>query len=542
MGGKGLAFIAVLCLFMRGCGHTVYDVDMSVDGDTMHRTIEVSFTGTHPAMVLATQPATRPSTSPGERQTHSFGLGDTPPGTQPAISTSEQAIETIYNEARAARSTGPVTSQPYSADFIGQLPADLGGAGQVIRYESSLGSAWIYLERLRADQDPATTLETRLQAADLAAKLIAGWSRSRLGDRKDFDKLGKYLDGDFRKDLRTLSLYLWMLGAARHMSTADAATSQPSSTANIQAEDLLTLSTGQSDVALAIAQFLFEHKYIDPQDVPTIAREIVSSLGGIGRSDDKADQARVQLIKRLWVKFLTRKVGLTDKELINHLGGLLDDPKRIKEANESLAKYLKESKELKQFLDKHFTDAKKPAEDAGPEILKSLLSTALQPGGVNFLNTDDEIHMKLALAGPPVVTNGVWDAKTSRIVWHRRVQPGAGDPIPAICYAAWSKSDDAFQKKHFGRVILTGQKLLGYSMAIKALTPAEAKEWDGLVNSLTSQNAVSELVAFARSRDPKKESNLGDVVGLLAESIAKELEEATSRPAAPLAPQDGEEK
>ena len=129
-------------------------------------------------------------------------------------------------------------------------------------------SAWVYLERFRGDPDPASALQERLDAADTLASIVAGWARARLGDRRGFDRLGTYLDGDFHRDLKDLSLFTWTTGPARDMRTL-----QPPSAPGPSAEnELASLSSAQLDIVAVALQYLVERKYVDLQDVPIVMR------------------------------------------------------------------------------------------------------------------------------------------------------------------------------------------------------------------------------------------------------------------------------
>jgi len=82
--------------------------------------------------------------------------------------------------------------------------------------------------------------------------------------------------------------------------------------------------------------------------------------------------------------------------------------------------------------------------------------------------------------------NGTWDAQKGKVTWKTTVREGdnAKIQLPAVFWAVWSKPDEAFQKKHFGRLVLSADKLVEYCIWHAGLTEAEAKPWDALIASL----------------------------------------------------------
>lgn len=373
---------------------------------------------------------------------------------------------------------------------MGRTPDDVGGTGEVAWFKADMGSAWAYLERFRGDQDPASTLQSRLQAADTLACVVAGWARARLRGRKDFDKLGAYLDGDFHKDLKNLSLFIWMTGAVRGMRTpqeSEPSTAEP----DVHSGSLpISLSSGQLDVVAVVVQYLIEHEYLDLEDAPIVMRVF-----------GKSDVQRVSLFKGLWRKFLTKKIGLTNKDLIEHLVSIFD---RQDEVQESFEEYVRNCKQYKDYV----AGPPKPQPEGGPSFynkptasgfMGTLLGMAFTPPGMNLLNTDDELRLTLATCDAPVLTNGTWSKKTGKISWVRRLRPAGslvGDPLPAVCFAAWARPNEKFQETHFGKVILRGRPLLEYCLWRNSLTAKQAKEWGVLMASLKPGTASSQAASF----------------------------------------------
>jgi hypothetical protein len=509
---RGTWLCAAACAsFVGGCSHEVYDVDMSVEGNVVVRSINVRIdTGRWVQVHPASGPASEPATQPAASQQH-----QTPKDLDP--------IAAIYKVA-------PATSQPWKRGFVGRTPDDVGGAGQVEQFPSELGSAWIYLERFRGDSDPAGTLQERLRSADILASVIAGWARARLGDRKDFDKLGAYLDGEFRKDARNLSLVLWTVGATRHLSDPQG----PAGASPPEDKPGSVLTSAQKYLAAVAIQYLVERRYLALEDAPAV----IGLLGGAPNEEQSG------LLKHLWRKFLTDKIGLTDEALIDHLVGILDWGK---ETAESLETYVRSSKEYKEHAPRLARLYKEgpTTEPSGPkdkppglEFMTTLAALAFTPLGIDPFCTSDELRLTLASKDAPVLTNGTWDEKAGAIRWNGRLGPRNGygvDPLPAMCYAVWARPDERSQTRHFGRVILREGAMASYCLWRKALTPDGARQWGAFVATLKPETAAAQLASFRSAREkattaPSEKDKLAEGAGMVADAL-REPPAGTTMPA-----------
>src|SRR5947209_20434698 len=91
------------------------------------------------------------------------------------------------------------------------MPGDVGGGGSYLNLSNRLGNAAVYAERFRGDDDLTARMEKRSKAADQLTDLIIGWSERELGHEQNYRRLRHFLDSDFRRDLKNLSFYVWML-------------------------------------------------------------------------------------------------------------------------------------------------------------------------------------------------------------------------------------------------------------------------------------------------------------------------------------------
>ena len=122
-------------------------------------------------------------------------------------------------------------------------------------------------------------------------------------------------------------------------------------------------------------------------------------------------------------------------------------------------------------------------------------------GMFKLFPNDDNLEIRLATGIKPFMTNGKYNSKTGDVLWlgdiQNRVEPGKKYLfLPTICYAFWAVPNAANQAKYFGKVILDGGDLNRYILWHSDLAPAEAKQWDELLKTLTPENIVEKLSGF----------------------------------------------
>ena len=172
--------LAALAALVTGCPHNDYTVELTPRGNVIERNLtfyRVDGANTNGA-----------------------------PNYQSFPSNELAAITALYPPGQVTREGEKHIAR---AEFAGALPPDVGGAGSYKHFVSSLGSAGFYLERFRGNDDLAAQATKRLAAADQLSDLVLGWSRAEFRHEPRYQNLRRFLDGDFRRDLKNLSLYLW---------------------------------------------------------------------------------------------------------------------------------------------------------------------------------------------------------------------------------------------------------------------------------------------------------------------------------------------
>ena len=348
------------------------------------------------------------------------------------------AITALYPPGAVKRD-----GDPYSAKggFAGGMPGDIGGAGNYQHFTTSLGSAGFYVERFRGNDNLAAQTKARLAAADQLADLVIGWSRAELGREPGYKNLRRFLDGDFRRDLKNLTLYAW----AGEISTP------------------FKPQAGEEFI-VRFGQYLIEHGYLKIEDAPQLVQIWLSG-------DDSQTPRFVQ-------KLVAEKLGVPPSGPMPKSLAVLADPAALEK---SWDKYLTSSKQNRARLQQWEKDKKTKPDLQKPDLMNELVSTLIWSGSSG---EDGHLTVRLTLAAAPDHTNGKWDEARHQVVWESTLEAAeSARRLPVFCYANWSQADAAFQQQHFGRVILTGDKLLQYGVWHSALTPAQAGEWDQLLTA-----------------------------------------------------------
>lgn len=371
------------------------------------------------------------------------------------------------------------------AEFANAMPDDIGGAGTYSNFSTSLGSAAIYTERFRGNDDVATPTEARLHAADQLVDYVIGWSRAELGSDPHYPDLRKFLDTDFRRDVKNASLY-WWLGQIFDNDKPQ----------------------GGEEYMARFGQYLVEHGYLKLGELPQLVE-----AGASGDMDG---------ITRLVQRLVARKLGVPDFRPIPKSLAFLSDTDSMQASWE---KYLATTPEYRRLLwhwrrqkmlatwlnpsyVAHRTGAIGGAATNAPPPPMPQPHEALDQISTNFLafsfSTPDRVTVNLALPTPPLHTNGKWDEAGKQVTWQRGIEPaGEYSPLPAFFFATWATPDEGFQKAHFGKVLVNGDDLLTCVLWRNGLNSSEGRECDTLLAGLQpSDDPASKFIGFHFSDEP----------------------------------------
>ena len=381
--------------------------------------------------------------------------------------------------------------------FAGAMPADVGGAGSYLNLSSSLGNAAVYAERFRGDDDLTARMEKRSKAADQLTDLIIGWSDREMGHERNYRRLRHFLDTDFRRDVKNMSFYTWMLQAS------DAAK-----------------RGALEEFPLRFGQYLVERGYLKVEDLPDIFRiatdngperlmlliqRLVAAKLGISRSDATppglAMLADADATWKSWADYLRTtpvyraRLRHWQKEKI--LWG-------VRVAQQDVADFLKSRGQTNSVSPRSASPTKPDPTDVAAELTLELLENQFLS-----LETEDHLAVRLSLPSAPTHTNGKWDEIAKQVFWESDLEQRTNAVrLPMFCYASWSEPNEGFQSELFGRVILWGEELMKYCFWRGSLNSAQAGEWEAF---LTGFKPVVEwtnrLAAFRFSGEAGKPEN-----------------------------------
>lgn len=331
--------------------------------------------------------------------------------------------------------------------FGGATPDDVGGAGFLTNYVNSVGTAYLYEERFRGKDDLLDRWEKRQQAADQLVDLLTGWFKSELAADPRFERLRAFMDYNLRKDIKNVSLYAW------------------------QNEVASGYKSGVTDEFIVrVGQYFHERGYFQSRDLPLILR---------GYENGAYMPQRLALLQRM----VAERMGVPEGAPVPASLGFLSSEEEVKK---SLEKYMRTTEIFKRKIREWEEARKEQPETPEPrpaDVLGELAGAVIDSDGRGA--TLDRLTLKLATQVPPVKTNGKWDAASGRVVWESGIEQSQFQMLPTVCYATWVKPDEAFQKEHFGRVILAGEELMEYCFWRAGLPEKEAKLWDEFVKGLT---------------------------------------------------------
>ena len=391
-----------------------------------------------------------------------------------------KAINALY-PARGISSNGD--RHVVVGEFTGALPHDIGGAGTYSNFTTSLGSAALYSERFRGNDDLATPIEEWLHTSDKIVDYVLGWSKLELGDEPNYQDLRRFLDTDFRRDVKNLGFYWWLGDIA--------ANEKPQ---------------GREEHLVRMGQYLVEHGYLTAADLSALFRSFVVH--------DKDEFS--PLIRHL----VARKLGISESQPRPKSFAFLRDTDAMEASWEKFLATTPEYRHLlghwqrQQLLATWLNPAyliRKTGAFGGPrtnavppkpqptEVLPNPSSGLVQ---IHLLETTDVVTVNLSLPTPPLHSNGQWDSVGKKVTWQRNIENGTNRaPLPAFFFATWAQTDEAFQMAHFGKVLISGDDLVNYSLWNAALTPREAKEWEALLAGLRPENAPLEKITVFHFSD-----------------------------------------
>ena len=441
---KCLPFVlAAMALVVTGCPHNEYIVQLKPQGNVIERTL-----------VFYREDGVNTNT----------GI----PNYQPFDAAELAAITSLYPVQSLANDGGRYVAR---GEFTTEMPDDVGGSGAYTNLTTSLGEAGFYVERFRGNDDLAGMTERRFKAADRLADLFVGWSQMELGREPGYDKLRQFLDVDFRRDLKNLSVYWWEGQLASGYKT-----------------------NASEEFAVRFGQYLLERGYFTVGEIPVLFRDVSGN-------DPQALLHRIQ-------RHVARKMGVPETEPVPASLAFLADKTMM---NNSFDQYLAGTDFYRAKLKQWEEDKKLKPDTKQPEPSEVAGDAVGNLVEFDLFGKSDHLAVRLSLPSAPVHSNGRWDEALKQVVWETDIEDRTNaSHFPFFCYASWAQADQEYQKTHFGRVVLTGDELTQYCLWRSSQDKQFGGEWDAFVASLQSGSGLVERIdAFRFPGEPDQAGTNG---------------------------------
>jgi len=420
-----VVFLVPLCALLTGCPHNDYTVELK-------------------------------PTAQGVERTLTFYRVDG--GNFETFPTNELAAIAKVYPAHALISEGG-TNHVVRGEFNGAMPQDVGGAGAYTNYVTSLGESGFYSERFRGEDDLAGRKLKQFKAADQLTDLVLGWTKAEFGHEQGYQNLRRFLDQDFRGDLKNAGQYFQTWNAGDKSGT-----------------------NGGEEFVVRYCQYLCERGYLKLADVPRLT---------VLPNGTEGDALMLSLVQRV----VAEKMAVAGTNgMAKSLAILTNEAGLEKSWNRYLAQtelYRVKSKEWQAKLKSDPKLSEPKPEEVANELFMATLGISS-----GFGSEPDHLTVKLRLKHEPDHSNGRW--QDGQVVWDTDLSVDRA--LPVLCYASWNSPEETFQNEHFGRVLLQGDDLLKYSLWRSGLNVAEGQEWDGLVASLQPGDSLpGKIEAFHKA-------------------------------------------
>jgi hypothetical protein len=335
----------------------------------------------------------------------------------------------------------------FAGTFTEQTPNDIGGAGSYLYATTSMGDSFFYSERFRGNDDLQMGLNQRRKAVNELVDIIIGWFQSEMRWEWNFGKLKNFLDRDFRWDMQNICLYGWSAG----------------------------LTGKDKEMGYRSVQYLSERNYFDTRE----SLEAINELGWHENYD-----MFIPIIRRI----VAEKMGYDPEKNLPKSFTFLATTDSVRQ---SLEKYLKTSKQYKALLEAARKRKKVEPNLRDPEPLDTmgdLFSRAMGGPGFDII-LEDDLEVVLTCPVEPYHTNGKWNEE-KQILECSQVIEQSQSQLPTYMFAAWSVPNEAFQKAHFGKIVLEGEALGHYIFWQNSLSDTQKKEWNTFLESLTPDSGL----------------------------------------------------
>jgi len=309
---------------------------------------------------------------------------------------------------------------------------------------SRLGHVGYYRERRPGPINYAERFDQMREVIELVTRIGATMARQQLEGEEGVERLAKFIEGDLRRDLEQLA-YLFLrpsLGAGGKEAPEDR-------------------FAGPAAFAL---QYLEERGYVKLNDLTKL----------LGKDEEAFTEFGLQLI--------ARRMGRPLDDGLRKRLAFLTDEKRLDAA-------------FKQALAAHGVTAdefKKQTED----VLEGIFDIQL---------FSDRTEFRIVLVLPPHADVPYTSGKheEGKVTWQDRIDEGV---VTDLFYALWAAPDTDWQKKHLGRIAVTGDLLGEYVMWENALGDDARATWQAALDRLDPKGDLEAQLSAIHLTPPEPDA------------------------------------
>jgi len=393
-------------------------------------------------------------------------------------------IRKIYNpefEENKADKINLSTEHSFVADFSAKMPQDIGGFGSITRFNSILGSVIYYQERFRkSDSGISEKIKIKYKNADRFADYLAGWLKKELSNEKDWELLDKFVNFDFRKDLKDIVSFIILMNIM-----------------NDAGNELKSAVTDQ--LTARILLFLNEKNYIKKNDIMTFNR-IFNSM--------KSDSEKYKIAISYIIKMISRKTGLPQTSpVLLSLSKIIATEKSLTASLESYIittedwrNYLKETRKLQD------KDNEKQKPPRPIDMIETCLS-ALYSIDFDF-STNDCLQIEIYSLDTPYKTNMQWLPEEKKLTWENSLyKKNYSLKLSPFVYAVWVIPNKKVQKHCFGKIAVNDDLLIQYALWENSIDENNKKIWKSFIRSYSSDKNLKNMVDIFKKRKLGKPDN-----------------------------------
>jgi hypothetical protein len=103
-----------------------------------------------------------------------------------------------------------ISTNSFMGTFTNETPNDIGGAGFYSYISTQMGTAHMYSERFRGNDDLVGKIETTKEKVNTLVDFLCGWLFYEFGSDPNMAKLQDFCRNGLKHDAENIALYYWL--------------------------------------------------------------------------------------------------------------------------------------------------------------------------------------------------------------------------------------------------------------------------------------------------------------------------------------------